>query len=279
ESPDLAVSHGVFLSREETLWAFHGAFYGKMGRIHTRAYTLDETSGRWEPKGVVVDGGFWPMNQPVKTADGNWIMPGICAGPFSERTANPPAVAISRGDDLTTWDLVALPTPAGMGMWGESAVIVDGARILNVARFGAKARSLAALSTDHGRSWTTVAESNLPMATSKPCAGVLGNGQYYLICTTTGDSAGRRSPLTIAVSRPGETKFSRVFMIRPAVFPDGPGESHERASLAYPCATEYKGRLYVGYSNNGPGRGNDNSAELAIIPIEQLAVQPPTVGS
>ena len=59
DAPDLAVSHGVFLSRGGTLWAFQGAFYGKMGRIHTRAYTLDERTGQWHPKGVVVEGGFW----------------------------------------------------------------------------------------------------------------------------------------------------------------------------------------------------------------------------
>jgi hypothetical protein len=272
ESPELAVSHGVFLSHAEVLWAFHGAFYGKMGRIHTRAYTLDETTGRWQPKGVVVDGGFWPLNQPVKMSDGNWIMPGIRARQYSEKDTNPPAVAISHGDDLTKWDLVALPAPAGMKVWGESSIIVDGAQVLNIARYGGKSLALAGLSADHGRTWTTVAESNLPMATSKPCAGALSNGQRYLICTTTANTGGRRSPLTIAVSRPGEMRFSKVFVIRPAVFPAGPGESHERASLSYPCATEYEGRLYVGYSNNGPGRGNDNSAELAIIPIEQLRI-------
>jgi hypothetical protein len=68
--------------------------------------------------------------------------------------------------------------------------------------------------------------------------------------------------------------FSKVFIIRPAVFPAGPGESHERAALAYPCATEHDGRLYVGYSNSGGRGGNHNSAELAIIPIGNLAVEP-----
>jgi hypothetical protein len=34
-----------------------------------------------------------------------------------------------------------------------------------------------------------------------------------------------------------------------------------------PCAS---GKLYVGYSNNGGRRGNLNSAELAVIPIESL---------
>jgi len=274
DAPDLAVSHGVFLSYGGTLWAFHGAFYGRMGRIHTRAYTLDETTGKWQPKGVVIEGGFWPLNQPVKMTDGNWIMPGIRARQYSEKNTNPAAVAISHGDDFTKWDLITIPAPPGIKMWGESAIVVDGPRVLNIARYGEKAQALAATSADHGRTWTASAPSNLPMATSKPCAGVLSNGQRYLICTTTADSGGRRSPLTIAVTRLGESLFSKVFIIRPAVFPEGPGESHARAALSYPCATEHNGKLYVGYSNSGGRGGNHNSAELAVIPIQNLRLEP-----
>jgi hypothetical protein len=270
EAPDLAISHGVFLSHGGTLWAFHGAFYDRMGRIHTRAYTLDETTARWQPRGVVVEGGFWPLNQPVKLADGNWIMPGISAKRYSGISTNPAAVAISHGSDFTRWDLVAIPAPAGIKMWGESAIIVDGRRVVNIARYGARALALAAVSEDYGRTWTVSAPSNLPMATSKPCAGTLSTGQRYLICTTTADSGGRRAPLTIALSRPGEALFSKVFVIRHAVSPGGAVESHERASLSYPCATEHEGRLYVGYSNSGGRGGNHNSAELAVIPLERL---------
>jgi hypothetical protein len=272
EAPDLAVSSGVFHSHRGTLWAFHGAFYGKMGRIHTRAYTLDESNGRWVPKGVIAEGGFWALNQPVRMADGNWIMPGTCAGAYSQKTVNPPAVAISHGDDFTRWDLVRIPTAPGLTMWGESAVIVDGARVVNIARWGEKGQALVALSSDYGRTWTPSAPSNLPMATSKPCAGVLRTGQRYLVCTTTADSGKRRSPLTIAVSRPGENVLRKVFVIRPAVFPEGPGESHPSAALAYPYAIEHEGKLYVGYSNGGGRSGNHNSAELAIIPISTLRV-------
>ena len=73
---DLGVSHGVFLSHKDRLWAFMGAFYDKFQRTHTRAYTLNENTGDWEPQGVVVDAGFWPMQEPQKMADGNWIMAG-----------------------------------------------------------------------------------------------------------------------------------------------------------------------------------------------------------
>ncbi|MDP7016858.1 MAG: exo-alpha-sialidase, partial [Pirellulaceae bacterium] len=88
ESNDLAVSHGVFLSHGDELWAFLGAFHNTRQKVHTRAYTLNETTGEWRPRGVIVNDGFWPMTEPVKMNDGNWIMPGFIVG-----RGNPAAVA------------------------------------------------------------------------------------------------------------------------------------------------------------------------------------------
>ena len=79
--------------------------------------------------------------------------------------------------------------------------------------------ALIARSQDYGRTWTESAPGNLPMATSKPCAGILSTGQRYLICTTAADTGGRRSPLTIAVSPPGERQFCRIYKIRAAEMP------------------------------------------------------------
>lgn len=269
DEEDLAISHGVFLSNAGKLWAFHGAYYRKMERIHTRAYSLDEERGRWVKHGAVIENGFWALNPPVKMTDGNWIMPGISAGVYSNSSTNPAAVAISRGDDLTDWDFVSIPTHKGMKMWGESGIIVDGAEVLSISRYGGKPLALISRSADHGRTWSTMGESNLLMTTSKPATGVLSNGQRYLVCTNAANNGGRRYPLTIAVSKPGSSLLSGVFVIRHAEH-SGPGESHPKASLSYPCATEHEGRLYVGFSNNGGRGGNHNSAEMAVIPIESL---------
>jgi hypothetical protein len=111
------------------------------------------------------------------------------------------------------------------------------------------------------------------MATSKPASGMLSTGQRYLVCSTTADGGGRRYPLTIAVSRPGEAAFSKVYVIRHAESPDGPGESHPKAALSYPYTIEHGGNLYVGYSNSGGRGGNHNSAELAVVPIASLAFE------
>jgi hypothetical protein len=175
-------------------------------------------------------------------------------------------VAISRGDDFTRWDLVVIPpAPRLGGIWGESTVIVEGNRILNISRYGAKALALVSVSEDHGRTWTPAAPSNLPMATSKPYAGTLSTGQRFLVCTTTGDSGGRRSPLTIAVSRPGEAVFSKVLVVRHSLFPGGPGVSDPRADFSYPYAVEHEGKLYVGYTHKSHAAN-----ELAVIPVSAL---------
>lgn len=267
---NLAVSHGVFLSCQGKLWAFHGSFYDRMAKVHTRAYLLDDNTGQWEPKGVVAEDGFWPMQEPQKMDDGNWIMAGVSVRAGFGGTDDPAAVAISHGDDFSRWSVVAVPKPPEMEMWGESAMIVDGDDVLLIARYRVPV-ALAAVSRDYGRTWTTVRPSNLPMAASKPYAGVLSTGQRYLIGTTTADSGNRRSPLTIALGRPGEKLFSKIYRIRDAVH-DGPGESDPGCRLSYPYAAEYDGKLYVVYSNDGARGGNRNSAELAVIPVEILRV-------
>jgi hypothetical protein len=265
---NLGVSHGVFLSHGGTLWALMGGFYDKFRKTHTRAYVLDEATGVWETRGVVVDNGFWPMQEPQPMADGNWIMAGIRVANGYDVKGHPPAVAISRGDDFTSWEMVVIPTAPDLGnVWGESTVIVDGSRITNIARYGAKPLALVSTSADCGRTWTPTAPSNLPMATSKPYAGTLSTGQRFLACTTTADSGGRRSPLTIAVSKPGETEFSRVFVVRHSVSDKTPGVSDKRADFSYPYAVEHDGKLYVGYTHK-----SHMANELAVIPIASLRV-------
>lgn len=261
-----AVSHGSFLSHRGKLWAFLGAFEGARTGVHARAYVLREDRNQWEPRGVVVRGGFWPMQQPVRMSNGNWIMAGFRVG-----DGEPASVAISRGGDFRHWDHVVIPREESVGkMWGESTVIATGRQVLAIARYGDQAMALVSYSSDNGISWSPMRVSNMPMATSKPCAGTLSTGQRYLIGTTTADSGKRRAPLTIAVSRKGELLFSKIFLIRNAEH--GFGDSHPRASLSYPYAVEHAGHLYVGYSNNGGRPGmNINSAELAVIPVAALS--------
>jgi hypothetical protein len=263
---NLGVSHGVFLSYDGRLWAFMGAFRDAFQSTHTRAYLLDEASGVWEPRGVVVDNGFWPMQEPQKMADGNWIMSGFRVANGYPVTGHLPAVAISKGADFTQWNLVVIEAAPELGaIWGESTVIVDGDQITNISRYGAKAIALVSRSDDGGRTWPPTVPSNLPMATSKPYAGTLSTGQRFLACTTTADGGGSRAPLTIAVSRPGQRLFSKVYAIRHAVSTKTPGISDPRADFSYPYAVEHGGKLYVGYTHK-----SHVANELAVIPVAAL---------
>ena len=81
-------------------------------------------------------------------------------------------------------------------------------------------------------------------------------GQHYLIAGCAADCVHQRDLLTVAVTFPGETSFSRVFALR----------RRTNACLSYPYAVERDGKLYVGYSDK-----SDSSAELAVIPLERLA--------
>ncbi|WP_161604652.1 FAD-dependent oxidoreductase [Roseiconus nitratireducens] len=269
DGPDLAVSHGILLSAGGELWAFHGAFRGRMQQVHTRAYRWDGPSGVWKKLGTVVEDGFWPMQAPRQMDDGNWIMAGLRVIDGIGMPNNPAAVAISHGDDFLKWDLVTIPKPEDLNLWGESCVVVDGSDVVNISRYRDPV-ALMSKSHNFGRTWTTMRETNLPMAASKPDAGVLSTGQRYLIGNTTRDNRNRRRPLTIAVSDSTSKQLSRVYRIRDAVHA-GPGESDPTAALSYPSAVEHEGKLYVAFSNNGGRGANRNSAELAIIPIRLLS--------
>ena len=269
QEDNLAVSHGVLLNHKGRLWAFQGAFFGRMRDVHTRAYVLNDKTDVWEKKGTVIADGFWPMQEPQRMENGNWIMAGLKVTDGYGGPNDPAAVAISHGDNLLKWDLVPIPKPPDLEMWGESTVILDGANALNIARYRSPV-ALVSYSSDFGRSWSMTASSNLPMTASKPSAGILSSGQRYLIANTVTNGRNQRWPLTIAVTAADGGSFQRIFRIRDAIH-DGPGESHGKAALSYPYAVELNGKLYVGYSNAGGRGGNQNSGELAIIPVSSLA--------
>jgi hypothetical protein len=277
---NLAVSHGVLLSHKDTLWSFNASFHDTLKDIHTNAYIWDKKNKKWELQGIVAGNGFWPLQKPKQMDNGEWIMAGVSLG--KERT--PPAVAICKNDNFLHWKIIKISTK--VKVWGESSVIVNGSKLMLISRSGVDTPKFKGLShplawvsfsNNFGNTWSDLQPSNLPMAASKPYAGILSTGQRYLIGTTTADSKNARHPLTIAVSKPGKNTFSKIYCIRHAVHKKGNVESNPRASLAYPYSIEYNDSLYVVYSNSGGRQStanrstwNNNSAELAIIPIKEL---------
>ena len=271
---EMAHSHGVFLSHEGALWAFAGraAFGGALWAkvngypgLCTEAFVLDEATDRWESRGVVAGDGFWPTSEPMRLPNGSFIMGGLIPPEKMDDGSIGFAyggVAVSHGGDLRQWDVVQIPIPDGLRLWGETALIVEGNDVTAIVRYGAKAVALVSVSHDGGYTWPPLAETNLPMAPVKPYAGMLSTGQRYLVCNFRD-----RNTLAVLVSRPGAREFCRVWRLRhgPSPAPRTVGNG-KHPQWAYPYAVEHEGSLYVGYA------ATKEDCVLSIIPLTALAV-------
>jgi hypothetical protein len=115
-------------------------------------------------------------------------------------------------------------------------------------------------STDCGRTWTTPAETDFPVVYAKMFAGTLSTGQHYLLSNTPG-RAHRRDLLTIAVTKPGERVFSKMWKLR-----DGYAADLEAGpEWSYPSAIEHGGKLFVVYTSE------KHHCALSVIPIASIA--------
>lgn len=274
-----AHNHGVYLSAGGTLWAFMArwdnlrrepdkwdlaAIDAGLVTEHCEAFTRDERNGGWVSQGLLLKD-FIPFDRPKRLDSGRWIMAGETA------FIGQPAVLLSEGDDLRRWRRVAMPLPAGLVLkFPETSLFVHGQRLTAVIRHQPvgvpsenwpRGIALAAQSEDGGETWSEVSPSNLPMATSKPFADNLSTGQRVLVSSTP---PGGRNTLTVAVSRPGESRLSRIWRIRHGV---SPARFLRNPQWAYPAAVEHEGALYVTYSVS------KEDCALSIIPLSALAVR------
>ena len=63
--------------------------------------------------------------------------------------------------------------------------------------------------------------------------------------------------------------FSKVFLVRRSLFPEGPGVSAPNVDFSYPYAVEHDGHLYIGYTHK-----SHIANELAIVPVDSLKTGP-----
>lgn len=268
------VSHGAFLANEHSLWGFFPHFTGIRENVRTYLWQMQE-DGTWKKICRITEEPFWPLGEPQKMENGNYIMPGVYVGGSWGSTENPPAVAISQKDDLTNWKVIKIPKAEDVVLWGEAGVLVNRNKVCCVSRNWYKDPvARAAVSEDFGETWTIAERTNLWMADSKPAAGTLKNGTRYLICTTLADNGHLRYPLTIALGRGGEYAFQEVKCIRKHdAERDSELKQDQQLLLAYPYTTEADGKLYVTYSVGVTGssiNNYNNAAELAVIETKQL---------
>lgn len=215
----------------------------------------------WISKGFIGEG-FLPNCAAQRLPGGNYLIAGRVADTPGAKPETP-AVALSRGDDLTApWDIVRLQPdkhlPDGHDLkYPETTVIVEEDGLVAFVRNDG-GNGLVYTGAPTGHTWSSPYTANFRIGSAKPYAGRLSTGQRYLIYTTP--TPGYRELLTMAISKPGEAHFSAVWQIH-----DGAdGVLGVGPEWSYPCAVEAFGNLYVGYTSE------KRHAMLATIPISSL---------
>lgn len=258
----------VMVEKDDCLWGFFTRWEKDVKFPRTEVFQFDDTDNNWLPIDANIPA-FMPFSPPIKMRDGNWIM----AGEYYWFDA---AVAISHGDDWSKWEMVVIPKPDDLDfLFPESTVIDQGDRLVNFCRPKLDGPSLVSTSTDCGRTWDLLRESNFPIARSKPLAGTLSTGQNYLI-TNHVDQV--RALLTIAMTEPGGKAFKKMLKVRHQqtphrrLFKSGNWYDHDtgksgtwtvgkETEWTYPAAVEHDGKLYISYT-----QGKEDCA-LSIIPV------------
>ena len=162
---------------------------------------------------------------------------------------NQPRVALSDGDDLCRWEVVEIPShPEQRLNFAEISLVVDGQNVTAHVRSRIEAVFVSE-SSDGGHTWSDLAESNLPMSSSKTCAGRLSTGQRYLALNLRAPEMGRRDVLAVAVSSPDEPLLRRLVLLRRGRSPAVPdGSRYQSSQWSYPSVQEYDGNVYITYS-------------------------------
>lgn len=257
-----SLNHPLLFSHEGELYGFFVAWHEDYPT--TELYILDQ-KGRWQYQPGCDIPRFLPFCVPQLLSDGNWAIGG-------ENYWFESAVAISKGNDLTKWEVVNATRPEKFRLlFPESALVNQDDRLLLISRTNNTLTAPVSESRDCGRTWSPLCLSNFPIAPSQPFSGRLSTGQNYLITNSLEE---KRALLTIAVTGPEGGMFRRIFKLRHQQWParrlwggygDGSGVGMP-TEWSYPSAIEHEGKLYVTYT-----QGKEDCV-LSIIPVEVLAV-------
>lgn len=250
-----------FLSTGDDLFAYVSTMTGHDLVVSCEVFKLGASGALsdWVPCGTIAPL-FLPNAPPMRAADGTFLMAGRCAARAGELPTIP-AVARSKVP-LGDWEVVRLQPegvlPDGQSLkYPETTLIVEGADVTAFVR-NDHGFALVFLSTDGGRTWRGPFEQNMPLGAAKMCSGILSTGQRYIVFNTPSD--GYRDLLTIAVSGPGERKFSAVWKVAQG-YSDALGCGPE---WSYPAAVEQDGMLSIVYTSE------KRHCVMASIPVESL---------
>ena len=258
KTPGYGRSHGVFLEHEGRLYAFcPKARYDKIDAypdLKMEVYRLEDDH-TWCLLGIALDDCFWPMCQPLKLADGSYVMAGL------KTTTSEGAVALCDGEDVTKWEIRTFPNPQGFEYWGETTVLKQQDKLVALIRNGGpQGCILVSESTDGGKTWSDICESDIDIVNSKMYAGTLSDGRSYLVYSAP---VGEFDRDTLCILT-GKDTFDRAHIVRHG-FAEPP-KFWRKNEWCYPYAyedTEEK-KLYVVYARN------KEDCELAIIPTYEI---------
>lgn len=266
-------NHPVLAVHQDRMWGFFTRWEKHVEKPRCEIFNFEDASQTWQPINSHVPK-FLPFHPPMKMKDGNWIMGG-------ESYWYEAAVAISDGDDWSKWHLVQIPHPETLElMFPETALIDHGDRIIAFCRPKRDGLAQVSFSQDCGRTWSVLCDSNYPMRSSQPCAGLLSTGQHFLI---TDHYDVDRHLLMIALTQPAGRTFKKMLKIRHQAYPlrrlfggydmgvvsdpDVPTKVGTTTEWSYPAAIEHEGNLYISYT-----QGKEDCV-LSIIPISALTVE------
>ncbi len=234
-------------------------------------YVLNEATGKFEHR--------WSRHLPfklntnvVRLSNGKLMLPGRLAK-APEGFPTMPAVLISDSghiDDI--WRLVPIKTDGELPdcsnfIHPEISAMVEGEKVIMFCRDDERSVPIVFISNDNGEHWSLPTACDIPFSNSKMYAGTLESGRHYVI----GNIYPGRTRLMLLLTEPGETKFTKGYLLAERSIPDiGFDEDLPPQKLwHYPAACEADGKLYVICTVTYDPALNTRGAALFVVDDEK----------
>ncbi|MCY4593232.1 MAG: exo-alpha-sialidase [Bryobacterales bacterium] len=195
--------------------------------LSLEAFRWDSDAGGWVDHGRVLDDAINNF-PPKRLPDGRWMM---------SRRDHQRQVTMAVGgiQGFDQWEIHPMASYNSGGQPEEPYwyVLPDGKNVVGLIRDNAQSkRLLRTFSTDNGRTWSKIVQTNFPDATSKFFAMRTSKGYFVLVSNA---SPSGRDPLTLSISDDGLV-YDRMFYLV--------GGRH----VDYPHIIEHDGHLLISFS-------------------------------
>lgn len=236
--------------------------------LQLEAFSWNAAGEAWQPQGVISDN---TINNfaPKKLPDGQWMM--------SRRTWQRDVSMLVGGveaiDQWAEYPLTSYNTEGGFlpeePYW---YLLPDGENIVGLFRNNNGGHLLRSFSTDSGRTWSALTETNFPDATSKFFIHRTSRGYYVMVSNANPDG---RYPLFLSVSSDGLV-FTQMAVLEIALLDDpyqlpGHGAPPHNQTLQYPHVVEHDGDLVIMFSRN---KHAIETFKISLDQVEQMLPEP-----